>query len=165
MSDNPTLALRREASDLGAVLEAGLAWLAAHAARKDVELRITSRGAVPQVQVDRHRIAWCIATLAGNALRRLRGAHAVGPGTCICVEIAAAPGGVAISVGDDGPAVPMEQLLCLFETHVGVVQADDLALSLIREIVEAHGGSVEVTADEGAGAARTTVTLRLPTAR
>ena len=166
MSGDPTtISLRLEACDVGVLLEESLAPLAAHAARKDVALQVLTRSEAPRLDVDRHRLTWCVATLAGNALRRLRGAHAVGTGTCIRVEVSGAPGAVEISIGDDGPAVPIEQLLWLFEDHVGVVMADDLSLSLIREIVQAHRGSVQVAAKEGAGAGGVTITLRLPTTR
>jgi signal transduction histidine kinase len=62
---------------------------------------------------------------------------------------------VQISIHDDGPGVDPEVAMRLFQRYQ---RADDkvagsgLGLMIVREIVEAHGGSVGVESKPGAGA-------------
>lgn len=96
------------------------------------------------MDADPDRIAQLSANLVDNALRH-------GAGT---VRIAARhlPGGIEISVGDDGPGLPMEFLARAFERFS---QADTsraaggagLGLALVATIAEAHGGRAAVEPD------------------
>jgi signal transduction histidine kinase len=160
-----SIATRREKTDLVRLLTSSLAPLTKHAERKSVVLHVAAPGEIPELAVDRNKLAWCVATLAGNALRYLRGAHYEGTGGKILVNIEhdqRAPESIAISVQDDGPGILEGSLPYLFESRVGVLHADGLALTLIREIVAAHGGHVEVETQTGREMHGTSITLRLP---
>jgi two-component system sensor histidine kinase FlrB len=71
------------------------------------------------------------------------------------------PGGaLAIRVRDDGPGIPAELAERIFEPFVsGRSGGTGLGLAVVRAVVEAHGGLVELESAPGAG---TTFTLRLP---
>src|SRR5881394_1810684 len=71
-SSKDTLAIRSEKTDVSALLRASLGPLMAESARDGIELRVDALGHVPEVRVDREKLAWCIATLAGNALRYVK---------------------------------------------------------------------------------------------
>jgi two-component system OmpR family sensor kinase len=89
-----------------------------------------------------------------------------------CIELRAAnekPGWVRLSIQDTGVGIPSEALAHVFErfyradssrtrqtSHMG---GSGLGLSLARELVEAHGGTITASSSVGQG---TTVTLRLP---
>lgn len=89
-----------------------------------------------------------------------------------CVELRAAnekPGWVRLSIQDTGAGIPSEALPHVFERfyradssrtrHASHIGGSGLGLSLARELVEAHGGTIAISSSVDQG---TTVTLSLP---
>jgi two-component system sensor histidine kinase SenX3 len=75
---------------------------------------------------------------------------------------------VEVKVSDKGPGIPKEEQAAVFEPFVRGNSAREaqkrgsgLGLSLVREIVKQHGGSVRLASEPGQGA---TFTVRIPTA-
>lgn len=109
--------------------------------------------------VDRAKVERVIHNLVGNAVRHTP------MGTTIRVTTRRADGAAVLVVDDDGPGIPVEEREDVFEPFVqGDVAASSaspgtgVGLSLIRQFVELHDGTVEL--DEGtAGGARFTVVL------
>jgi signal transduction histidine kinase len=64
-----SLSLRREVTDLEALLDSALTPLRPAAVHHGLELRLAVLGDVPHAAIDRDKIAWVVVTLAGNALR------------------------------------------------------------------------------------------------
>ena len=71
-----------------------------------------------------------------------------------------------LTVGDTGSGIAPEDLPRLFERFFRADKSrtpangrSGLGLAISKAIVEAHGGSIEVTSEPGAG---TTFTIRLP---
>lgn len=80
----------------------------------------------------------------------------------IRVEAAAAPGGVQISVADQGPGIPGHDIPLLFDAHYrGEKQGQGvgLGLYLVKQIIQLHGGTATVASRLGEGS---TFTLWLP---
>jgi len=108
---------------------------------------------------DRSRIDQVVSNLVSNATR-------YAAGTAIQIAVSRQPDGVAIEVRDHGPGLPEGQLARLFERfergasmrHYGGL---GLGLYVVRQITEAHGGSVTARNAAGGGAC---VTVRLPVA-
>jgi signal transduction histidine kinase len=128
------------------------------------EVRVTTRvpPALPAVHGDRERLRQLLWNLLANAVK-----YTV---TGDEVEVAATNenGVVAVSVRDHGPGIPPESQRLIFEKF-GRVSQDGLSkpgaglgLFIARSIAEAHGGTLDVESDAGAGA---TFTVRLPLAR
>jgi signal transduction histidine kinase len=76
------------------------------------------------------------------------------------------PAVVEVQVSDRGEGIPKEELAEIFEpffrgaaAEAEQVRGSGLGLSLVKEIVEAHGGSVTVESQKGQG---TIFTVRLP---
>ena len=74
-----------------------------------------------------------------------------------------------MSVKDDGIGIPADKIGTLFTPFTQVENimtrvhtGSGLGLSLVKRLVELHGGHVEMTSTEGKG---TTVTVYLPTNR
>jgi signal transduction histidine kinase len=62
-------------------------------------------------------------------------------------------GGVLISVADHGPGIPAELQGSLFEPyHTSKPDGTGLGLTLVRQAVETHGGTVRVRETPGGGA-------------
>ncbi|NIO72295.1 MAG: sensor histidine kinase [Anaerolineae bacterium] len=113
---------------------------------------------VPDVLGDWDLLFLATYNLLDNALKFTR------PGDT--VEVRAFEGGtfVAIEVADTGPGIPQEELPRVWEElyrgqSARGVPGSGLGLTLVRAIVEGHGGQVTLRSRVGQG---TVVTMRLP---
>lgn len=80
----------------------------------------------------------------------------------VVVASRAEPGAVVISVSDDGVGMDRDQLGRAFDpfyTTRPVGSGTGLGLSVARDIINAHGGSIQLDSEPGRG---TTATVRLP---
>jgi signal transduction histidine kinase len=107
--------------------------------------------------VDPTRIEQVLGNLIDNAVK-------FGMGNPIEVELHADAGGATISVRDHGPGMPLEEQAEIFKRYQrgsGAAGLGGLGLGLhvVRELVEAHGGTVRVDARPGRGS---TFTVTLP---
>lgn len=105
---------------------------------------------LPLVAVDRQRVRQVVANLVSNALR-----HAAGSTRIV---VSAVPRGeeVQVSVADDGPGIPPEDLPHVFDrfwkgSRTG--QGSGLGLAIARELVLAHGGEIRAESTPGVGTA------------
>ena len=92
-----------------------------------------------------------------------------GEGTAIHVCVERKPGGVAISVRDEGLGVPRDERKEIFRRFVRGenvnrlgIKGTGLGLAMVSQIVQAHGGTVELESEEGTGS---TFRLMLPAQR
>jgi signal transduction histidine kinase len=118
-------------------------------ARKQQKLRVRARGALPIVAVDARRMSQVLLNLITNA-SKYSGAQTV-------IELGATMVGsrVRVSVADRGPGVSAKVARRIFEPYQrGVAEGDGLGigLSVVRSIVEAHGGQVGVRRRRSGGA-------------
>jgi signal transduction histidine kinase len=117
---------------------------------------------LPPARGDRERLHQLLLNLLANAVK-----YTVA-GDEVEVRAAAENGALRVSVRDHGPGIPAEQQRLIFEkfgrVNVGgkAKPGAGLGLFIARSIAEAHGGTLDVESQQGAG---TTFTLRLPFAR
>jgi signal transduction histidine kinase/HAMP domain-containing protein len=111
---------------------------------------------------DADRMAQVITNLVGNAVQ-----HSP-EGTPVRVSSRGADGEVLLEIHNEGPPIPAEVLPTLFEpfrrgrsTGGGAVGSVGLGLFISRQLVEAHGGTIEARSAREEG---TTFTVRLPRA-
>lgn len=124
------------------------------------ELTLTLSGACPPIQGDRRQLGRVLANLVGNALK-----YTPGPGS-VAVGVSATDDHIRIRVQDSGAGMTPENLARLFQKHARFHQelgipGTGLGLYLSKAIVEAHGGSIDVTSAPAAGS---TFTVTLPRA-
>jgi signal transduction histidine kinase len=126
-----------------------------------VEKRIDS--GLPLILADPAGIRNVLNNLLDNALK-----YGLGEKKWIGIAASAAGQEVEIRVMDHGPGIPADEQSQVFEPFFrgrGAVadqlHGTGLGLSLVRSIIEAHGGAVSVESEPGRG---TTVVLRLPVA-
>jgi signal transduction histidine kinase len=163
----PTIPLVLEETDLHELIQGSLRPLIEQASRSRIELRVDTLGEIPCFRVDREKLAWSVSALVGNALRYVTHGQIGGDaGGSIVVHLTPTDvqGEVAISVQDDGPGIPDDKLPFLFERRRGAVHAEGLALSLVRQIVTALGGRIEVASrrDPENHGTSVTIVLRAP---
>ncbi len=109
----------------------------------------------PRTCLDADRLKQVLFNLLSNA------ADALPDGGRVRVSAAGDDGGVVLQVEDSGPGVAARQAAELFRQAVPSSKANGLGLGLVvsREIVEGHGGAIELDRSELLGGARFTVRL------
>jgi two-component system, OmpR family, sensor kinase len=134
---------------------------------RGITLAFEIDGGTPAVRIhgDEWRLEQALQNLAANAIR-----HTPAGGT-VTLRAAADGEHVRITVQDTGPGIPPEHLPRVFDRFYKVDAAragttvpsgSGLGLSIVRAIVERHGGSVRATNAPDGGAV---FELRLPAAR
>ncbi|HET8712653.1 MAG TPA: HAMP domain-containing sensor histidine kinase, partial [Gemmatimonadales bacterium] len=103
------------------------------------------------LQIDRMRIEQVLTNLLSNAIKYSP------DGGEVKVRLERGPDDVVLSVTDSGVGISPEDQRRLFEPFsrlpsVGRIPGSGLGLYVVRQIVEAHGGSVDVDSAPGAGA-------------
>jgi signal transduction histidine kinase len=138
------LELRREPLDLGALLVDAVAGFATEAADRDVRITTSIPDDLPTVEADPVRSTQVVGNLLANALRHTPpGGTVTVSATVIATGLADAT--VEVAVADTGPGVPAELLPRIFDRFAkgeGSTGAG-LGLAIVRDLVLAHGGSIE----------------------
>jgi signal transduction histidine kinase len=131
------------------------------------EVEFTVPRVLPEVSGDPAALRRVFQNLIANAVK-----HA-GDGGWIGIKVSAsarpnggAPPAIEVQVADRGPGIPQKEQSEIFKPFTRgaaaqsrQVRGTGLGLSLAREIVEAHGGTIAVRSEPGCGA---TFTVRLP---
>jgi signal transduction histidine kinase len=119
--------------------------------------------ALPPLAADRAALSQALTNLIDNAVKYSGESRAIKVGAVI------EGGNVAISVQDFGAGIKKEDLPRLFERFfragdelTRTVKGSGLGLTLVKEIVEAHRGKIEVQSEPGKGSV---FTIRLPLPR
>ncbi|WP_169949377.1 cell wall metabolism sensor histidine kinase WalK [Microbispora sp. H11081] len=111
-------------------------------------------GAAP-VHGDEARLRQVVSNLVGNAV-----AHTP-PGTPVRIGVGTTGGDGVLVIADEGPGMPVEEAARVFDRFYRVdgsrgrtgAGGAGLGLAVVRSIVAAHGGRVELRTGPGAGAA------------
>lgn len=137
------------AQPLHPILEAAASGMRADEGDSPVEVRIQDQGV--RVRADRDRLIQLLWNLLSNAIR------VSPPGSPVRVQVIEAGDEVVITVLDEGPGIPPEQLLHLFDRFAQARRVRrvgaGLGLTIAREIAEAHGGRMWVDTEVGLGSA------------
>jgi PAS domain S-box-containing protein len=109
---------------------------------------------------DRLRLERVLTNLLSNAFKH-------GKGQPIQVRVERTDGHARLAVCDHGPGIPLEEQRAIFErfkkasSSRGKKEGFGLGLYIVRQLVEAHGGTISVESTPGDGA---TFTVELPLA-
>ncbi len=135
--------------ELASALEMALSHSEARARQAEVTLNRAWPPSLPLVWIDEDRIVQVVDNLVSNALRHTP------PGGEVEVGAAILDGGVEVWVRDSGSGIAEDDLEHLWDPFWRPEGSSDegagLGLTIVRGIVEAHGGtvSVESEADKG----------------
>jgi NtrC-family two-component system sensor histidine kinase KinB len=113
---------------------------------------------LPHVKADANKIIWVLTNLISNALRCIESGGSI--------RLSAEQLGpyVHVSISDNGPGIPFEVQSKIFDKFVQIksdkaLGGSGLGLTICKEIVRAHGGTIWVDSTTGEGS---TFTFTLP---
>ncbi|MDQ8727344.1 ATP-binding protein [Bradyrhizobium sp. LHD-71] len=152
-------ALRPARTDLGALARKVVA-LAEDDARTHGVLVRFEAAPVPPVTVDALQLEQALINVINNAVDAAAEARRL-PG-CVNVRMAAVDKGVRIEIEDNGPGVSDVVAKNLFEPFITTKPSGmGLGLALSRELISAHGGTIDWERMRPDGGARFTIELPL----
>lgn len=141
-----------ELKELG---EDSVALLAHKAQHAGVKLELVEGEAGDPLRADAKRLKQVVVNLLSNALR-----HTEKGGKVTLSLTRSEGGGATIAVTDDGEGISPERQAVVFERFErGVRGGAGLGLALVKEIIELHGGWVDLASEPGEG---TKVVCHLP---
>ncbi len=143
MAEAGQLDLHVEEVDLVELVDDVMGGLKGRAATQNVGMQVVAPVAV-HAEVDPVRIREVVINLAVNALRHMP----VGGTLTATVR----PDPPTIEVADTGPGIPEDQLESIFDRFVKAAdsQGSGLGLTIVKDLVEAHGGTVKASNGRGA---------------
>ncbi|MGW6407821.1 sensor histidine kinase [Streptomyces vinaceus] len=158
-ADAGTLRLHPEPLDTEDLLHQVAAGHRAHAEAAGIVLAVHAEGAA-ELFADPLRLRQAVGNLVSNALRHTTA------GDLITLRARAGEQGLLIEVADTGAGIDPADLPHVFDRFWRAEKSrsrqtggSGLGLSIVRKLVEAHGGSVSAAGNPGGGAV---FTLRLP---
>ena len=147
-------------NDISEVVRESSHTMALYAKEKQVELSVELNDGLPKAMFDSDGIMQVLTNLISNAIKFTPEKGKV------TVSVRHVNEDLAISVSDTGMGVPKEDMPKLFEPFCQIHQAGKeqvkgtgLGLPIVRKIVEAHNGRIDVASEVGRG---TTFTVFLP---
>lgn len=118
--------------------------------------------AMPRVRVDHEKMVRALTNVIGNAVKYSPGGSHVTVGVLEASRASRLMAGIRVT--DSGVGMTGEQVARIFERFYradpsGAIPGTGLGMSLVKEIMDLHGGEIEIESVPGQG---TTVTLWLP---
>jgi signal transduction histidine kinase len=144
---------------LGDVVESALLLARSASDLKGVTLRCAVEPDLPLLSVDATQLERVISNLLGNAIKFTPS------GGSVSLSVRRQNGGLVLDVCDDGVGIPAAELPSIFDKQRqpgrnNPLQGSGLGLSIVKAIVQVHGGTVRIASDLGRG---TIVSVYLPT--
>ena len=150
--------MNREPADLNAIIDRCVRLVQHQLKLVNVELHLALSLDLPHVRCDCGQIEQVILALVMNAIDAMPN----GGNLTLCSRKSKDPARVQVEVRDDGVGMPPEVLANMFEPFFTTKERGrglGLGLAISRNIVERHGGKIEVASEAGRG---TAFTITLP---
>jgi PAS domain S-box-containing protein len=155
-----TVQWRREEVPLQEVVRSSLDAVFPLMQNKKLQLHTAIAEALPPVRGDRDRLVQVMNNLLSNAIKF------TSPGGSISVAVRQEENRIVIMVEDTGTGIPGDEIDIIFDkfrrSHDQVLKQTEgtgLGLAIARQIVEHHGGTIQVSSIDGKGS---TFTVFLP---
>jgi signal transduction histidine kinase len=148
----------RETTSLARLIDRACETARPRLERPGVTLNVRVDPALPPVEADAAQLELALLNLITNSL------DAMPHGGALTITAAGAADRVRLEVADTGPGIAADVLPRVFEPWVttkSVGQGSGLGLSIVRDVVRAHGGTISVRNGDHGGAI---LTIELPRA-
>jgi signal transduction histidine kinase len=162
LAETGRLALQQEAVAFGLLVDEVMGRHDAQARQRDVALRASIAPELPKAWADPARVGQVLDNLLANAIRHTP------TGGAVEVEVTPVPGPrpregpmVRCRITDAGPGFRDDQLGRVFERFERAADShgSGLGLSIARDLVRAHGGTIDAVNDPVTGGASVSFTL------
>jgi two-component system NtrC family sensor kinase len=141
---------------LNAIVDGLVGFVRKDLANRHVDLATELDPEDPVGHIDANQIRQCLINLVRNAADAVAG----NGGGRVVIRTRSARGRVEVAVEDDGVGIASEQLPRLFEPFFSTKKGGTgLGLALTQQIIQDHGGEIQVASRVGRG---TTFTLSVP---
>ena len=153
-TESGMLDLRKEPTDLPSLAADAVSALSGEAAQRGVGVKVDAATDLPPAMVDPLRIRQVLTNLVSNALH-----HTPRDGR-VTVTLAKSGDRIEVAVADTGRGIPAEDISRIFDRFYKGTESNGagLGLTIARNLVVAHGGSIRAESGPGAGT-RVTFTL------
>ncbi|MGA6829360.1 two-component system sensor histidine kinase NtrB [Nitrospira sp. NS4] len=148
--------IERAPLDLRQTVQANLEMFEERLVKSRINVELALSEACPLVYADRDQMSQVFINLLMNAI------HAMPDGGVLRLTVEAQPAAVLLTLRDTGHGIPPDVMNKIFEpffTTKEFGKGTGLGLTVVKGILEEHGGSIHVASEIGQG---TTVTLSLP---
>ena len=135
-------------TDLRSVIDQAVEEVRPLAERGELRLEVSVPDDLPPTPADAERLHQIVVNLLANAVRFTP------PGGRVSVHAAPEPGEVAVRVKDTGVGIPANLVSKIFDAYEQAHHGrggSGVGLTVVRMLVEAHGGRVWVESEEGRG--------------
>ncbi len=170
------LTLRPEDTDIAVLLTEAVSGLDVQAMEKNIKIDLYTQEGLPRISVDREKIFRVVTNLLSNAIKYtpkdgridVHAEAAPGKNPEIDRPKTGFPASVEITVEDNGYGISAKDLPHVFDRYwrsksASGIRGTGLGLAVVKSLVDAHGGEVVVTSEQGKGS-RFTVRIPLKTA-
>lgn len=154
------LRLQKTRSDIRDVIQQSIRAIGRHARTKGIKIKAVLGQSLPLVNIDIQRMGQVFNNLLENAVTHSEN------GDTITVKAEHLSGFVEISIEDTGEGMPEAELKYVFDRFYRVDKSrsrhtggSGLGLSIVKGLVEAHGGTIRVSSTVGKG---TIFTFKIP---
>jgi len=149
-----------ETTDVSALLDSVVSSFRERVRHEGFDIELKVQGPIPPFAVDRNALSQAITNLIDNAIKYSADSRLVVVGASVEEQT------LAIAVQDFGVGIKKEDIDRVFERFfrggdelTRTVKGSGLGLTLVKEIVEAHRGRVQVESEPGKGSV---FSIRLP---
>jgi signal transduction histidine kinase len=147
--------------DFRAIVDRALSLVKLEATRHHIEVVRRLDAAAPALPVDKNKMEQVLVNIFMNAIQAMPEGGTL---TVRTLDAQAGPSGspaLTVEIDDTGPGIPEDHLTKVFDpffTTKPVGQGTGLGLSVTRQIVQLHGGTIAIR-NRAEGGARVTIVL------
>ena len=146
--------LETRPEDINAIVEESVAFLEAEIADRDILVEKELRPDLPRLEVDRNQLKQVFYNIIKNAFQAMKSEGILRIRTDRDDQF------VSIAFADTGGGISADHMSSIFQPYFTTkAQGSGLGLLIVRRIVRAHGGEIDLVSTEGVGL---TLTVRLP---
>lgn len=163
MVEAGSIRMERVETNLGDLADLTVDSFKPRASEHEITLSLYREDALPSLQLDETRMRQVLANLVENAI------NYTPDGGSIDVSVTTDGGDVAMAVTDTGRGIPAEDIGHVFDRLYRVDVSRNrttggvgLGLTVVKQLVEAHGGTVSVESPAHRDGSGTRFTVRLP---